>query len=81
VRSQVLALESMPTLRFRIELFGYDVGRVCERRPRKIIVDEIGYLKAALAEEKDERQRENIAACLEAVEMEAPRGERYILWE
>jgi hypothetical protein len=51
-----------------LELFGFEVGQACQRSPRKVIVDQIAYLKAALAEEENEAQHANIVACLKAVE-------------
>jgi len=57
-----------PTGARSIELFGFEVGRACQRRPRKVIVDKIAYLKAALAKEENEAQQANIIACLKAVE-------------
>lgn len=78
MRSQVLTTQSFGihnTSQFRTL---WARGRkLCERRPRKII-DETGYL-GALAGGRNERQRENIAACIKAVEDGKPFGESDIL--
>jgi hypothetical protein len=63
-----------------LKLFGYEVGRICEGKPTKTIVDEIGYLGRPSGRERRPSAKKYRCLSQSSRGREAFRGERYILW-